>query len=118
MTDAWDELEERTILPGMHGRFIHSGQMTFALWRIEKDALLPLHSHPHEQVVHMRSGELELFVDDARTVLKAGDVLVIPPNAPHRGRALTEVHVMDAFAPVREDYRDGAPSILAAAAKT
>jgi quercetin dioxygenase-like cupin family protein len=47
-----------------------------------------------------------------------GDVLVIPPNVPHSGKALTDVSVMDAFAPVREDYRDGGPNILASAAGT
>ena len=116
MTDAWNDLEERTILPGMHGRFIHSERMTFTMWRMDKGAALPEHHHPHEQVVHVQSGELELYVGGERSILTAGTVLVIPPNVPHRGTALTDVRVMDVFAPVREDYRDGGVNILAAAA--
>jgi quercetin dioxygenase-like cupin family protein len=99
----------------MHGRFIHSERMTFALWRIEEGAKLPLHSHPHEQVVHVRSGELELVVDGTRHLLVEGTVLVIPASAPHEGRAITEVMVMDTFAPVRDDYREGGKPLLAAA---
>lgn len=114
MVEIWDDVEERTIVPGMHGRFIHSDSMTFALWRIEKDARVPLHSHPHEQVAHVRSGELEMIVGGRKHLLAPGAVLVIPGNVPHEGRALTEVSVMDVFSPVREDYREGGPNILAA----
>ena len=112
----WDEIEERTILPGMHGRFVHTDRMSFALWRMEKGVILPRHSHMHEQVVFMQSGELDLFVDGVRMLLVPGTVLPIPANAPHWGTALTDVRVMDAFSPVREDYRDGGPNILAEAA--
>ena len=30
---------------------------------------------------------------------------MIPPNAVHSGRAVTELRLMDVFSPVREDYR-------------
>jgi quercetin dioxygenase-like cupin family protein len=90
--------------------------MTFALWRMDEGTVLPRHSHPHEQVVHMLEGALELTVGDERTLLEPGMVLVIPADVPHEGRALTAVRVMDAFAPVRVDYRDGGPTILATAA--
>jgi quercetin dioxygenase-like cupin family protein len=105
MSVNWDGLAERTVFPGFHGRFVHSERMTFARWRIEAGATLPEHSHMHEQVVHTYSGELELVVDGVTHRLTAGTVLVIPPNAPHSGRALAECDVMDVFAPVREDYR-------------
>ena len=104
---AWADIVERTIIPGFHGRFIHSEHMTFALWRLEAGAVLPRHSHPHEQVVHVQSGELEITLEGAPNLLRAGTVLVIPPHAVHEGIARTEVHVMDVFSPVREDYRDG-----------
>ena len=112
----WDAVPERTILPGMHGRFIHSERMTFALWRFEPGATLPRHSHPHEQVVHMREGELEMVLDGVRHLLRAGDVLVIPPDVPHSGAALTAALVLDAFAPVREDYLRDGPTVLGTAA--
>ena len=38
--ERWDGLPERTVFPGFHGRFIHSGQMTFARWRIDAGATL------------------------------------------------------------------------------
>jgi quercetin dioxygenase-like cupin family protein len=103
---AWDDLEERTIIAGFHGRFIHGQNVTLVKWHVDAGSPLPPHSHHHEQVVLVSAGELEMVLEGERHLLRAGDVLVIPPNAQHEGLALTDVDVMDVFAPVREDYRD------------
>ncbi|HEV7277430.1 MAG TPA: cupin domain-containing protein [Devosiaceae bacterium] len=112
---AWADLEERTVIPGFHGRFLHSGRMTFVLWRLDAGAVLPAHAHPHEQVVHVLAGELEMTLEGETTSCGPGTVLVIPPDAPHSGRVLTDASVMDVFSPVREDYRDGGEMLLAQA---
>ena len=117
MADMWDDVPEREILPGVFGRFIHSDRMTFAMWRFEKGATIPLHHHPHEQVAHVLEGEFEFFIDGKRVLLTPGMVGAIPSNVPHQGKALTPVRVMDVFSPVREDYRDGTGSVLTEAAK-
>lgn len=114
----WKDVAPTTVIAGFHGRFIHSANMTFVMWNLEAGAVLPEHSHPHEQVVHMLEGELEVTIDGATTVLRAGDVGVIPSNAVHSGRALTACRVMDAFYPLREDYmKSGKPGFLQAAAE-
>jgi quercetin dioxygenase-like cupin family protein len=97
----------REQMPGMKGQFLHSASMTLVYWDMEEGAGLPRHSHPHEQVVNMLEGELELVVDGTPHRLKPGDVLAIPGNAPHSGRALTRCRILDVFHPIREDYRFG-----------
>jgi quercetin dioxygenase-like cupin family protein len=88
------------------------------LWEIDKGAELPEHSHMHEQVVHVYEGELQVTVAGETAVLRGGMVGVIPANAVHSGRALTNCRVMDAFYPRREDYmKSGAPSVLQDAMK-
>lgn len=99
------ELEERELIPGFHGRLVHAATMTFVYWRIEAGAVLPVHSHMHEQVAHTFSGEFELVVEGEVQRLLAGTVAVIPGNAQHWGKAITECQIIDAFQPVREDYR-------------
>ena len=94
-------------LPGMRGKFLHSGTMTFVYWDIDEGAALPRHAHHHEQVVNMLEGEFELVVDGTPHRLKPGDVLAIPGNAPHSGRAITRCRILDVFWPIREDYRFG-----------
>ncbi|MDA1274015.1 MAG: cupin domain-containing protein [Verrucomicrobia bacterium] len=95
----------RDLFPGFQVRFVHSEFMTFAHWSIEAGAVLPEHSHPHEQVANVISGEFELTINGETKRLFPGSVGIIPPNAVHGGTAITPCHIIDAFHPVREDYR-------------
>jgi quercetin dioxygenase-like cupin family protein len=100
-----NDLEEKELVPGFKVRFVHTPNMTFAYWTIKAGASLPEHSHPHEQVLAtMMEGEFELTVGGEAKIFKPGDVAVIPPNAPHSGKAVTDCRILDVFHPVREDY--------------
>jgi quercetin dioxygenase-like cupin family protein len=100
-----ESLEPRELIPGHHGRFVHSAHTTHVYWTIDEGARLPEHSHPHEQVVNMLEGTYELTVDGEPLELNAGDVLVIPGGATHSGAAKTPCRILDVFSPVREEYR-------------
>lgn len=100
-----DSIEAKELVQGFKVKFVHSETMTFAYWQIAEGAALPTHSHPHEQVVNMLSGKFEFTVDDDTRVLVPGDVVVIPSNAEHSGKALADCRILDVFHPVREDYR-------------
>ena len=100
-----EALLQREIVPGFRGRFIHSDTMTFAYWTVDAGASIPPHSHPHEQVVNMLEGELELVADGIAHKLGAGDVFTIAGHVVHSARGLTACRVLDVFSPVREDYR-------------
>ncbi|MFA4836989.1 MAG: cupin domain-containing protein [Dehalococcoidia bacterium] len=100
-----NHLEKREIIPGYKVCFVHSENMTFAYWDIEPDAILPDHSHPHEQVANVLEGRFELTVDGEKRVLGPRDVAIIPPNASHSGKAVTKCRIIDVFYPIREDYR-------------
>jgi quercetin dioxygenase-like cupin family protein len=100
-----EEIEEKELVSGFKVRFIHSENMTFSFWNIEKGARLPEHSHLHEQVTNVLKGEFELTVDGESKRLGPGSVVIIPPNAVHSGKALAKSRIIDAFYPIREDYR-------------
>lgn len=100
-----DEIEERELVPGFHVRFVHSDSMTMAYWNIDAGAELPDHSHPHEQVVNILEGDFVLTVDGKPQTIRPGIVVVIPPDVPHSGKAITDCRIIDVFHPVREDYR-------------
>jgi quercetin dioxygenase-like cupin family protein len=101
-----DGIVEKEIFPGCKGKFIHTGNITFAYWDILESALLPRHSHPNEQITHLVEGEYEFKVGDETRILRPGDVLVIPSNVEHSGRPLTRCKIIDVFYPAREDYKD------------
>ena len=97
--------EEREIVPGYHAKFVHSNNMTLAYWRIEAGAALPDHSHHHEQIVNLIEGEFEFNFKGEIKKLVPGDVVVVPPNVPHCGKAITACRIIDVFHPMREDYK-------------
>jgi quercetin dioxygenase-like cupin family protein len=99
----WANVAESEPLPGFVGKVLHSDTMSFALWKIRAGSVL----HVHEQVVHMIEGDFELVVDGEAKRLGPGMVAVIPSHARHSARALTDCRILDAFQPVREDYRNG-----------
>jgi quercetin dioxygenase-like cupin family protein len=99
------DIDEKEIIPGCFARFVHTGNMTLAYWTIKAGAQIPEHSHHHEQIVNLVEGEFELTVAGESRVVKPGDIAVITPNTPHSGRAVTDCRIIDAFYPVREDYR-------------
>jgi quercetin dioxygenase-like cupin family protein len=100
-----DTIPVREIFPGLRARVVHSERTSQSWVEIDADATFPEHQHPHEQVVNVLQGTLELTVAGQTHVLRPGDVVIIPPDTPHSGRAVEPCRVLDVFAPVREDYR-------------
>jgi quercetin dioxygenase-like cupin family protein len=100
-----EDLEPRELIPGTTVRFVHGDRMTVAHWHFQPSISLPEHCHPHEQITNILTGEFELTVDGEPRTLRGGDYLVIPPDAVHSGRSITECRILDVFCPVREDYR-------------
>lgn len=99
------ETIEKEMFKGAKARFVHTDGMTLSLWRFEAGAELPGHSHPHEQMTKLLSGQFELTVGDETKIMTQSDVAVIPPNTPHQGKAITDCEMLDVFHPAREDYK-------------
>ncbi len=99
------ELEAKEIMPGYHGKLIHGETMTLAFWDVEEGACVPEHYHVHEQIMHVLEGKFEFTVADTTRVYHSGELVVIPSNTPHSGKALTACKLMDVFSPVREAYK-------------
>ena len=64
-----------------------------------------LHSHPHEQVGYVVSGEIDFNMEGHETVrLKAGGSYYVPPNVKHNIVTYAPTILLDGFTPVREDF--------------
>jgi quercetin dioxygenase-like cupin family protein len=62
------------------------------------------HSHPHEQLVYVVSGQIE-FIGGAKTfILRSGDSILVEGNIEHQATALEDSEVLDVFVPWRSDY--------------
>lgn len=100
-----ENIQERELVPGFRGRFVHTDNMTLAYWRIDAGAAMPEHAHPHEQMTNLIQGEFEMTVEGESKLIGPGNVVTIPSNALHAGRAVTDCVIIDVFWPTREEYR-------------
>jgi len=97
-------LPELEIAKGIKANVVTTETLSVLHVRIEEGAILPEHSHYHEQVVNIIEGELELTVAGKAYHLKPGSVMVLQPNVIHSGRALKACKLVDIFHPVRKDF--------------
>src|SRR5260370_1651877 len=81
-------------LPGWYGRAFHSASMTFAHYDFKRGSSIHEHSHPQEEVYEGIEGELEVTIEDTSQIARAGRVAIVPGNARHSLKALTDVPVI------------------------
>jgi quercetin dioxygenase-like cupin family protein len=82
----------------------------FEQW-IAPGAGAPTHFHPVEEVLTVRKGEAEMWIDEARVIVTAGQSLIVPAGRLHgfrnSGSATLHIHAVLA-SPVFEATMEGA----------
>jgi len=108
----WNQIEKEQLNPAFARQVIHGESMTVARVYLKKGCLVPEHSHHNEQISMMEQGTLRFVLAGAELILKAGEVLRIPPHVPHSAEALEDSIAVDLFSPVREDWIRGDDAYL------
>ena len=86
----------------------------FEQW-IAPGAGAPTHSHPVEEVLTVREGEAEMWMDDRRMIVTAGQALIVPAGRLHgfRNSGTTTLHIHAVLAaPVFEQTLEGASEVV------
>ena len=73
-------------------------------FRLHKGALLPRHSHPHEQTGYLVKGRIRLFIGAEVYEAQAGDSWSVPGGVEHGADILEASVAIEVFSPVRDDY--------------
>ncbi len=60
------------------------------LFAFDKDESLTEHTSPYEAVVFMVDGEMEIKISGKPYNVKAGEIIVMPPDIPHALKALVK----------------------------
>jgi unsaturated pyranuronate lyase len=87
----------------MRSAYLKNVMVTFV--DLAQDSVVPLHSHPHEQISVIISGRMKFSVDGEEREVGPGEVVLVPSDAEH-GVEVTEGPAVayDCWSPVREDY--------------
>jgi len=91
-------------LPGWHGRYFHTASMTFAHYDFTRGAEIHEHFHLEEEVYEVIEGELEIAIDGVAQVARPGLVAIVPANARHSVKALTDGKAIIVDHPARRDF--------------
>lgn len=111
----WSDLPLEALSSTLERRYISTETMTLAQIFLKKGCVVPLHQHENEQIAYILEGKLRFWLganDEQCFDVGAGEVLVIPPNVPHRAEALEDTLDLDVFSPPRADWASGDDAYL------
>jgi quercetin dioxygenase-like cupin family protein len=101
---AWDSIPLEHLNPLLDRQFIVGKDLMIARVFLKKGGIVPKHHHVNEQITYIVEGALKFWVGGKVIVVRAGEVLVIPSNLPHKAEALTDTIDVDIFSPPRADW--------------
>jgi quercetin dioxygenase-like cupin family protein len=111
----WDDMPKEKLNDLLERRLVTGERMMLAHVYMKKGCLVPRHSHENEQITYVLSGALHFWLGEdekQELVIRAGEVLTIPSNLPHKALALEDTLDIDIFCPPRQDWLDGSDAYL------
>ena len=100
--EAWHDFT-----PGVRRRIlVNNTAATMALYKLNGDAVVPLHSHPQAQYGICLEGSGVFTVGDKTWKMKKGDTYYIPPSVTH-GLKIdpnSDTTLVEFFTPMRKDF--------------
>jgi quercetin dioxygenase-like cupin family protein len=91
--------------PGLRRQVMsYSKDLMLVRHKMEAGWIGAAHSHPHEQLVYVVSGALQLTIAGVTHTLSAGDSILVASGAEHQARTDRASEVLDVFTPYRADY--------------
>ncbi len=111
----WSDVKAEPLKGTISRRLITGERMMIAHVYFKKGDDVPRHAHENEQITYILEGALKFWLgeaDERELIVRAGEVLVIPSNLPHRALALEDTLDVDVFNPPRQDWLSGGDDYL------
>ncbi|MDQ4122045.1 MAG: cupin domain-containing protein [Acidobacteriota bacterium] len=105
----WDDIPQERVTDLLTRRLITGERIMLTHVYLEKGCIVPLHSHENEQFTYILEGALRFWIGEngeEEVIVRAGEVLHIPSNVPHKAEALEYTVDVDIFSPPRQDWLD------------
>jgi len=109
---SWDKAKEEKMNEKISRKLAVGQNEMIGRLHLAKGAVVPPHKHLAEQITMVMRGSLKFTIGAKDYIVKAGEVLIIPPNVVHSAVALEECDDIDAFSPLRLDWLTGDDAYL------
>jgi quercetin dioxygenase-like cupin family protein len=104
----WDQVPVLELSPGVRIRTPSGQHLMLSLVEFDAGAVVPAHSHPHEQAGMVLEGRMRFTIGAQSRIVEPGGSYIVPPDVPHSAAAVDgPVRTLDIFSPPREDYVRG-----------
>jgi len=100
----WDEIALEKVTEMVSRKIVTGEREMLAQVYLKRGCLVPLHSHPSEQMTYVLQGALRLLVAGEEITVREGEVVHIPSSVEHQAEALEDTFELDVFSPIREDW--------------
>jgi unsaturated pyranuronate lyase len=100
----WNQVQREPLNDKIDREMVVGDKVMLARVFIKKGGHVPEHHHHNEQVTYILEGALKFAINGQELVVRAGEVLCIPPHMPHEAWALEDTVDLDVFNPPREDW--------------
>ena len=111
----WDGIPKERMTAQIERRFVHGERAMVAQVFLKRGAVVQTHTHESEQITYILEGALRLWLganSEQEVTVRAGEILTIPSNIPHRAEALEDTLDVDVFSPPRQDWLAGTDAYL------
>ncbi len=100
-----DQLKLKNMLEGVTLKVASGDNAMMTFFEFDEGAVIPSHSHPHEQISYVLEGDVEFTLEGVTRLLTKGHGVVVRSNLEHGVRVTNgPAKVLDAWHPLREDY--------------
>ena len=102
----WNDMDWKTIRPGVEQKAFSGKDATVALHRLQPDHEPKPHKHVHEQIAYIVSGTVDFHIGDEVVRLGPGGIAVVPSDVMHHAVVIGDEEVinLDVFTPRRPEY--------------
>ena len=93
--------------PEVNTQLVLGKNMTLSFSEVPAGAAGAIHSHPHEQMIVVLSGKIDIIIEGKAYRIGVGDVIWVPGGLEHGGMGLDETcRMVEIFTPAREDFEE------------
>ena len=111
----WDDIERERVTDLLDRKLITGDSMMLAHVFLKEGCIVPRHQHHNEQFTYIIDGALRFWIgedESQEVIVRAGEVLHIPSNVPHKAEAIEDTLDVDVFSPPRKDWLEKTDSYL------
>jgi len=104
----WEDMPREEVTNLLGRRLVTGDRIMLAHVYLDEGCVVPRHQHENEQITYILEGALRFWVGEEQeeVTVRAGEVLHIPSNVPHKALALEDTLDVDIFSPPRQDWLD------------